>query len=231
MKPLTKFNRNYVVSTKYKLLLAILFLGFIMGAWLFWLDRPYTLNLNFRSDSSTPSIKQIQVNGHTGMRATVTGRSETGAAGYAHRFTDRMDFSVLWYDLIEERAWQADFSVYGRELSTYGNKRDHARLRIVVGPGADVTVATSNREALRLAGIGRGDDLLGPDQRVLPQYRDPVILRELCATPFPVDDEEIQFMIHRATTEQSNHIRRAFEAVERTFGDQDVPTPRCNAEI
>ena len=214
--------------TKRNITLTLVLSGFIMGAWLLWLDRPRTLSLGFHSDSSTPSIKQLQVNGHTGLRASVTGRSETGGAGYAHRFTDRIDFSVLWYDLIEERAWQANFSVYGRQLSTFGEKRDHAMLRITVGPGADVTVTTSNRESMRLGGIGRGDDLLGPDQRVLPQYRDPVILRELCATPFPVDDEEIQFMIHRATTEQLGHIKDAFMGRKITIERTGLPEKRCS---
>ena len=228
MKPLIKFNRNHVVSTKHKLLLAILFLGFIMGAWLLWLDRPRTLSIDFKSDSSTPSIKQMQVNGHTGLRASVTGRSETGGAGYAHRFTDRIDFRVLWYDLIEERAWQADFSVYGRELSTFGEKRHHAVLHILVGPGADVLVSTFNREAMRLIGLRRDNEMIGPDQRTLPQYQSDVILRELCATPFPVDDEEIQFMIHRATTEQSNHIRRAFDDRRLSIERRGLPEKRCS---
>ena len=214
--------------TKRNITLTLVLSGFIMGAWLLWLDRPRTLSLGFHSDSSTPSIKQMQVNGYTGLRASVTGRSETGGAGYAHHFTDRIDFRVLWYDLIEERAWQADFSVYGRELSTFGEKRDHATLRIVVGPGADVHVETSNKEAMRLIGLRRQNELIGPDQKTLPQFQIEVVLRELCATPFPVDDEEIQFMIHRATTEQPTHIKDAFMGRKITIERTGLPEKRCS---
>ncbi len=214
--------------TKRNFILTLLLPGFIMGAWLLWLDRPGTLSLGFHSDSSTPSIKQMQVNGYTGLRASVTGRSETGGAGYAHRFTDRIGFRVLWYDLIEERAWQADFSVYGRELSTFGEKRDHAVLHILVGPGADVLVSTYNKEAMRLIGLRRDNEMIGPDQRTLPQYQHDVILRELCATPFPVDDEEIQFMIHRATTEHFSQIQNAFAGRERRIERTGLPEKRCS---
>jgi len=209
-------------------LIGVLVVGFI--GYMLWLDRPRVLGLDYKSHAVTPSVKQMQVNGRMMVRDSVTGRGESRGADYAHRFTDRMDFVVLWYDFLEERAWTAEFSVHGRELSTFGNKRDHAMLEVRVGPGADITVTTPNLEALRLAGTGRGNELHAEDGSVLPQYRDPVVLREICARPVPVDDPEIQFMIERSTAEMQFHIDRAFDAVKRTYGEGPMPQPRCGQE-
>jgi len=199
----------------------------LLAGYLLWLDRPGTLSLGYASHASTPSVKQMQVNGQMMVRDSVTGRNETGGGGFAHGFTDRIDFRVLWYDFHENRAWTAEFSVHGRELSTFGNSGDHASLRVKVGPGADVTVTTPNREQLRLIGLGRANELDDADGRPLPQYRDPVILRELCARPVPVDDPEIRFMIERATLERAFQIESAIAARERHIARIGLPAPRC----
>ena len=206
-----------------------LFAAGLIG-YLLWLDRPGTLSLDYKSHAVTPSVKQMQVNGRMHVRDSVTGRNQTGGVGYAQWYTDRIDLVVLWYDFLEERAWTAEFSVHGRELSTFGNKRDHGNVLVTVGPGADVTVTTPNRERLRLIGTRRLNELNDTDGSILPQYRDPVVLRELCARPVPVDDPEIQFMIERSTAEMQFHIDRAFDAVTRTYGEGPFPQPRCKQD-
>jgi hypothetical protein len=202
----------------------------LLAGYLLWLDRPGTLSLGYASHASTPSVKQMQVNGQMMVRDSVTGRNETGGGGFAHGFTDRMDFRVLWYDFHQQRAWTAEFSVHGRELSTFGNAGDHASLRVQVGPGADVTVTTPNREQLRLIGLGRADELDGPDGRQLPEYLVPVVLRELCARPVPVDDPEIRFMIERAMLEKPTHIESAFADRAWSLETKGIPDQRCSVD-
>ncbi|WP_204368176.1 hypothetical protein, partial [Nitrincola lacisaponensis] len=66
--------------------------------------------------------------------------------------------------------------------------------------------------------------------RFLPQYHastDP-ILYKICAQPVPVDDPEVQFMIHRAETEQQHHLINAHDD-RRIFTEREgIPTPRCS---
>ncbi len=206
-------------------LIGVLVVGFI--GYMLWLDRPRTLSLDYKSHAVTPSVKQMQVNGQMHVRDSVTGRNQTGGGGYAHRFTDRIDFVVLWYDFLEERAWTAEFSIHGRELTTFGNKRDHGNVLVIVGPGADVTVTTPNRESLRLAGTGRRDERYAEDGSVLPQYRDPVVLREICARPVPVDDPEIQFMIERSKLERPTHVEHALADRIWYLDSKGRPNERC----
>ncbi|WP_152547694.1 hypothetical protein, partial [Nitrincola lacisaponensis] len=122
-------------------LIILILLAAAVALWLWLLDRPGSLSLRFQSHAVTPSVKQLVINDRRVMaRASVTGRNENGPASYAHRFTDRMDYRVLWYDFVEKQAWQAEFSVRGCDLSTFGDRREHAVLKVTVGPGADVTV-------------------------------------------------------------------------------------------
>ncbi|WP_204368186.1 hypothetical protein, partial [Nitrincola lacisaponensis] len=68
--------------------------------------------------------------------------------------------------------------------------------------------------------------------RFLPQYHastDP-ILHKICAQPVPVDDPEVQFMIHRAETEQQHHLQRSFQAFERYYEHRQRDIPRCLSE-
>ncbi|WP_036543481.1 hypothetical protein, partial [Nitrincola lacisaponensis] len=143
-------KRFLQLSLRRRILLSVALPAGVVLIWLWLLDRPGSLSLRFQSHAVTPSVKQLIINDRRMMaRASVTGRNENGPASYAHRFTDRMDYRVLWYDFVEEQAWQAEFSVSGRDLCTFGDRRDHAVLKVTVGPGADVTVGTSNAEALR----------------------------------------------------------------------------------
>lgn len=87
---------------------------------------------------------------------------------------DALDFAVEWYDIANDRGYAARFRLHASDLSLIGES-GHAAIRIVVGPGADVTATTTNAEAARLIRERRGGEL--PSFAGAPD----IVLAEVCA--------------------------------------------------
>ncbi|KDE41045.1 hypothetical protein ADINL_0438 [Nitrincola lacisaponensis] len=81
---------------------------------------------------------------------------------------------------------------------------------------------------MRLIGLKRQDELWDKDGNPIPEHNALPILHEICAQPVPVDDPEVQFMIHRATTEFQYHIDSAVSARERVITRDGQPVSRCS---
>lgn len=177
----------------------------VAAIWGFWPQRgPSSIRVVLDSHTLSPSMKRLTI------RNRVAGSSirsiQTDGAHYAHRLTDRVDFEVLWYDILEKRAWRASFPVWARELTAASGDRRDASMRIAVGPGPDVTIRNSSG------------------------WQAPV-LRQICATPFPVSDPHVQDWIARVIPNDYTqyYLKEYIESRERYLAKGNIDTPHCPA--
>ena len=147
----------------------------------FFSKRPAVLGLQVFSHVSAPAVKQMSQNGQVLLRHSLKGRSQSGGVNYKGAFSSTLSHEYHWYDLIEKKGYVIRFDVDAKDLSTFGEEGDHASLKIVSGPGADVTVTTPHPEQLRLLGLNR-------DAEITPEMDIPVVLTELCAQELDVSD-------------------------------------------
>lgn len=190
----------------------VLVLGAGMSA-AFLAKRPTVLGFEYISHPLSPATKRVVVNGLVMGDNDISSRSTTGEVPYRGLFSRTLTVEALWYDIVNDTAWRIEFEVDAGDLSTFGTAGDHARLKLLLGPGADVRATTPNPDRLRLIGTGRQDEIT-PEQDV------PVILADLCATPAPRDDPAVARLIAVAgqeTMERALEIRQF--ALDAGWGD------------
>ncbi len=179
------------------------------------------LEVNFGSHPAISAVMQLSLNGRTVIDHSQKGRSESGPVNYMDGEGDALDFEVSWYDIFEDSGYTSHFRVQGSDLTIFGMS-EIGSVDIVVGPGADVTVATLNVEVARLITQQRTDELA-----VLPPVPD-IVLAELCADQLDAGSpliREFKLDVERyKDTEQraANDRRRA-----RYFTQNDPLIQRC----
>lgn len=150
----------------------------------FWPKRPSVLGLDISSEPSQPKVMRLIQDGRAVVKQSMRGRVEVGGIDYASVFSSNISYALYWYDLDNAQGYEIAFKVDAKTLSTFGDAGDHASMRILAGPGADVTITTKQPELLRLIGLGR-------EAEATPDMDAPVILSELCATPVGRDHQVI----------------------------------------
>lgn len=138
--------------------------------------KPRSLTLNFGAHRAVSAIMQLSLNDRMVIDRSQKGRNEGSAIDYMDGQGDALDFAVAWYDIANDRGYAARFRLHASDLSLIGES-GHAAIRIVVGPGADVTATTTNAEAARLIRERRGGEL--PSFAGAPD----IVLAEVCADP------------------------------------------------
>jgi hypothetical protein len=204
---------------------AIAGVTFIAALLFLWFGSTHARSMSFDYNLApyVPGAIRVEANGQIIDRVS-SGRNSGGGSYYKSRFSDEMEFQILWYDAAEETAWMSDITVRGRELSAYDPEREVLGLDIVVGPGADLLVTTPNREALRLIHEGRLDE-------TTPEMRAPVVLRQLCGTSLPLNDSRIEPLVsaaHDPGDSLSYHVAEIMIARDVFIKDGGVVQSRCS---
>lgn len=184
-----------------------------------------SMSLDYNLARYVAGALRIEANGRVIDRIS-GGRNSSGGTYYKNRFSDLMEFRVLWYDAVETQAWAVDIAVRGRELSAFDPERTQITLAISVGPGADVLVTTSNPNLLRLIHEGRGDD-------ATPEMLEDVVLRQVCATSLPLDDPRIAPIVaaaHDPNDSLSQRVQRKLDLRREFLANGGVIEPRCTAK-
>ncbi|OCX60460.1 hypothetical protein BFP70_17780 [Thioclava sp. SK-1] len=202
------------------LVLVLLGGGFTLARMTIW-QRPSGLGSSIGNNYMTPSVIRATLNGMYLLDRTTGGQSATGGFPYADAFSDKMNFELTWYDILAKKAYGISFTIRAKELSTFGDVRDHARVSVELGPGADVTVQTPDPEEMRLIGLKLSKELAA-----LPQ-QPPVVLRELCATEVPLDDPVVKIL---AGTVEDWSFNRAMENRKALIEQRGIVTSRCTKE-
>ena len=135
---------------------------------------PRSLTLNFGAHRAVSAIMQLSLNDRMVIDRSQKGRNEGSTIDYMDGQGDVLDFAVAWYDIADDQGYAARFRLHASDLSLIG-ETGHAAVRIVVGPGADVTATTTNAEAARLIRERRGGEL--PSLAGAPD----IVLAEICA--------------------------------------------------
>lgn len=203
----------------YCLTATLVIVALIGAAMAFFPNRPTTLSRSINSQLQSPSVMRLSVNGVRVVSYSIRGQNDTGGTPYKDRWNDELDFELYWYDILAERAYAASFTLEASTLPTFGGEGEHASIHVLIGPGADVTVTTSNPEAMRLIGLNRTEELTAD---MLP-----VVLRELCARPVPPTDP---IAADLASTIDEIAFETAMGKRERHLARERPVAPRCPNE-
>ncbi|MDO5642719.1 MAG: hypothetical protein Q4G26_10100 [Paracoccus sp. (in: a-proteobacteria)] len=182
-------------------------------------SRPTSLGLSLSAHPLAPSAKKLWINGSVEISETFGDRSQGGGIPYKNSFNDRLEFEVVWHDIISGQAYRADFALSASEMPTFGGKGKHTVLNVKLGPGADFTVTTSSRELLLYLGLKQ-------DDKITAAMRAPVILLEGCGTPITLTDERLVSMV-AGMSEADGVYSMAMEDRESAISAGITVTSRC----
>lgn len=186
-----------------------------------WLNpRPGTLSLEFYGHDSAPTMRRLEWNGVFPARYRTTNLTDVGGVIYNSDWNNDLDFKMHWIELQTMQAYTAEFSIDVSTLSTFGDVKDHASLRIEIGAAGDVRVSTGNQQAMRLTGLKQFDQIT--DDMVL----DRMVLQDLCGIPITASDPVIQDMI--ANGMEENAVRGAENRYKRWIAENPPLPSRCN---
>lgn len=194
--------------------------------WGLWPSRPTALSTSIHSHVSTPAALYLSLNGREIVNGSIGGRNEGGGATYGSRWGDALNWDMVWYDILEERSYKLEFTISAAELSTFGEEGKHAMIDIIAGPGADITVTTTDSEVARLIGLRQTNDI-----SALQKPR--IVLRELCAEPLAADDpftlrmKDFIASFKQVSNSEGFHLQSKLEGRERYFQNNKIPVPRC----
>ena len=183
--------------------------------------RPNSLSIDIGSHASVLAVMRAIVNGAPIMKSSLRGRSQTGGLAYQSRFGANLSVQLMWYDITEERYYRHEFDLDVRDFSTFGEVAEHAYVKIIVGPGADITVKTPHPEGLRLVGLNRMDD-------ITPEMDVDVVLAELCASVSPDDPSDDKRL--RAAMGDDVSVGAATRNRDNWLSTNTAPQSRCGAE-
>lgn len=186
-----------------------------------WLNpRPVTLSMDVDNNPGVPVVRRVEMNGFgfADLRSTDVG--DTGGLPYKSRWNNDLEFSLSWIELYNKQAWQAHFTIPVEKLAAIDADRRHVRIKIKIGAGGDLRVATNHSEFLRLIRLQRSNEITD-DMRV------DVVLEELCAQRL-ADDDPIRKHLLRGLDKWavgSMKKRRDFWILENP-----LPTSRCSSD-
>lgn len=183
---------------------------------------PRVLSLSFGSHRAVSAVMQMTMNNRVVVDHSQKGRNEGGPIEYMPGQGDALDFDVAWYDIFEDRGYEASFRLNATDLSLIGAS-GHASVQIVVGPGADVTATTTNAEVAKLIRERRGAEL--PSVSGEPD----IILAELCANPIAEDSPLLQEFRVDVERYKDSQQRAANDQGRARYIAQNGPVvPRCS---
>ena len=182
--------------------------------------RPSRVSIAVEPHGSVLAVMSATVNSLPLFESSLRGRTETRGPDYPGPDAATLAVELMWYDIPADRYYQHAFQLDARDLSTFGDRTDHAEVRIVIGPGADITVTTPHPEALRLVGLNRMDE-------ITPEMDVDVVIAELCAALSagdPSADKRLNLTLAEAAELESARFTR-----DNWLGGEDAPTPLCAA--
>ena len=183
--------------------------------------RPSQVSIAVEPHGSVLAVMRAVVNGLPLFVSSLQGRTESRSADYPSSDDATLAAELMWYDTAADRYYQLAFDIDARDLSTFGDRTDHAEVRIVIGPGADVTVTTPHPEALRLVGLNRMDE-------ITPEMDVDVVIAELCAT-LSAEDPSADKDLRMAMGDEIAVGEAVFNRDNWLSGNA-APAPRCPAE-
>ena len=181
--------------------------------------RPSRVSIAVEPHGSVLAVMSATVNSLPLFEWSLRGRTETRGADYPGTDDATLRVELMWYDIPADRYYQLAFDLDARDLSTFGDESDHAEARIVLGPGADITITTPHPEALRLVGLNRMDE-------ITPEMDGDIVLAERCAAASK-DDPSADKGLRLAIDDE-------IELVEATFNRDNwlaanaAPPSRCS---
>lgn len=183
--------------------------------------RPSRISIAVEPHGSVLAVMSATVNSLPLFEWSLRGRTETRGPDYPGPGDATLAVELMWYDIPADRYYQLAFDLDARDMSTFGDDSDHAEVRIVIGPGADVTVTTPHPEALRLVGLNRMDE-------ITPEMDVDVVVAELCAQ-VSADDPSADKRLNLSVAEPSEVERATFNR-DNWLGGEAAPAPRCPVE-
>lgn len=199
--------------------------GAILSVGLFGLkNQPKTLSLSFGAHPAVPAIMQMSLNGRVIVEQSQKGINESRPIEYLDGQGDVLDFKVAWYDIFDERGYEADFQLNAYDLSLIGQS-GHVALRIIVGPGADLTATTTNEKAAALIRERHGFEL--PSVANEPD----IVLAQLCADRVRIADP-LLVALKRSVDQLKDTRQRSYNDLSRQsyLEEYGVLIPRCPAD-
>ncbi|WP_448479537.1 hypothetical protein [Pseudoxanthomonas mexicana] len=183
--------------------------------------RPSRVSIAVEPHGSVLAVMSATVNSLPLFEWSLRGRTETRGPDYPGPDAATLAVELMWYDIPADRYYQHAFQLDARDLSTFGDRTDHAEVRIVIGPGADITVTTPHPEALRLVGLNRMDE-------ITPEMDVDVVIAELCAT-LSAEDPSADKDLRMAMGDEIAVGEAVFNR-ENWLSGNAAPAPRCPAE-
>lgn len=200
-------------------LLAIVVVGLAVAGSMMWSKpvRPNTLSTEIQAHPAYPATKRYEVNGSLLSERSLQGSSDTGGVDYVNG--DQLAIKAAWLDINSKQAWQVELELDVTTLSTYGGQGEHAEYKVVLGPGADVTITTPHPEWLRHV----GNDQM---HRITPEQEIPITLVELCGEPLAADDPLVADLALGIENWAVTRVQRNKDAYLR---ENAAPTARCGS--
>lgn len=183
--------------------------------------RPSRVSIAVEPHGSVLAVMSATVNSLPLFEWSLRGRTESRGPDYPGPDAATLAVELMWYDIPADRYYQHAFQLDARDLSTFGDRTDHAEVRIVIGPGADITVTTPHPEALRLVGLNRMDE-------ITPEMDVDVVIAELCAT-LSAEDPSADKDLRMAMGDEIAVGEAVFNR-ENWLSGNAAPAPRCPAE-
>ena len=183
--------------------------------------RPSRVSIAVEPHGSVLAVMSATVNSLPLFVSSLQGRTESRGPDYPGPDAATLAVELMWYDIPADRYYQHAFQLDARDLSTFGDRTDHAEVRIVIGPGADITVTTPHPEALRLVGLNRMDE-------ITPEMDVDVVIAELCAT-LSAEDPSADKDLRMAMGDEIAVGEAVFNRDNWLSGNA-APAPRCPAE-
>jgi hypothetical protein len=183
--------------------------------------RPSRVSIAVEPHGSVLAVMSATVNSLPLFEWSLRGRTESRGPDYPGPDAATLAVELMWYDIPADRYYQHAFQLDARDLSTFGDRTDHAEVRIVIGPGADITVTTPHPEALRLVGLNRMDE-------ITPEMDVDVVIAELCAT-LSAEDPSADKDLRMAMGDEIAVGEAVFNRNNWLSGNA-APAPRCPAE-
>lgn len=183
---------------------------------------PRRLSLGFGAHPAMSGVMQMKHNGRIVIDHSQKGRNGGGSIEYMPGQGDALDFDVAWYDIFEDRGYEASFRLHASNLSLIGAS-GLADVDIVVGPGADITATTVNPQVAKLIREQNG--------AVLPTLEEApdIILAELCANPIAEDSPLLQEFRVDVERYKDSQQRAANDQGRARYIAQNGPVvPRCS---
>lgn len=185
--------------------------------------RPKTLSIDYSSHIAVPAVNKMELNNRMIVSRSLKGRSESGGIEYLDKQGDALVFNVFWYDIVNEKAYTANFTVAASELSIVESLPGYATIDIVNGPGADVTVTTMNKYIASIIGKRNSGNIITP-----PDQYPPITLREICAEELPPEDIVAMELAAAARDPNDEEMLSSMMGNrERYLIDNPVPASRC----